>query len=131
MRIEKILLVDDDASIRRVAEISLTRVGNWIVRLADSGKSALATVADFRPDVILLDVMMPVMDGVSTFKLLRDHDAASNTPVIFLTAKVQKQEVQSYYDIGAAGVIIKPFDPLILPSDVQRIVNNWEGCVCA
>ncbi len=121
MQIEKVLMVDDDAAIRKVAEVSLSRVGHWDVVLADSGKKAIEIMSEYRPDVILLDVMMPGMDGPTTFKKLRE---STGIPIIFMTAKVQREEVQAYYDLGAAGVIMKPFDPLLLPSEIQSVFDK-------
>lgn len=123
MRIEKILLVDDDPSIRMVAEISLTRVGKWHVTKADSGRVALELASKVRPDLILLDVMMPGMDGPTTFGKLKEF---CNAPVIFITAKIQKHEVDNYLNLGAAGVIAKPFDPMTLPAEIQKILNGFS-----
>lgn len=122
MAIDKILMVDDDATIRRVAQISLSRVGKFNVALAESGKQALAMVGEFKPDVILLDVMMPGMDGPTTYKLLRENEEIANTPVIFMTAKVQTQEVEGYCKLGAAGVITKPFNLMTLPAEIRQIL---------
>ncbi len=126
MRIEQVLLIDDDPSIRKIAEISLSRVGKWRVFLADSGLQALDVVSREQPDVILLDVMMPGMDGPTTLKYLREKHSLSNTPIIFMTAKVQKHEIDTYCQMGAAGVISKPFDPMLLPAEVERIVGKLE-----
>lgn len=124
MNIQRVLIVDDDPAIRKVAELSLSRVANWDVLAADSGARALAMVADYKPDVILLDVMMPGMDGTATFARLQESPGSEDTPVIFLTAKVQKHEVQHYCELGAAGVITKPFDPLTLPQDILNILSG-------
>lgn len=126
MQIRKVLMVDDDPTIRRVASISLSRIGNWEVELASSGQHALelleSSSADF--DLILLDVMMPVMDGPSTLRAILNKQKSSRIPVIFMTAKVQKHEVQAYYDLGVCGVIIKPFDPVTLPAQIQKVVDD-------
>jgi CheY-like chemotaxis protein len=124
MNIKRVLVVDDDPAIRKVAEISLMRVGKWEVLAADSGARALEVVSEYKPDVILLDVMMPGMDGAATFRKLQEQSGAEETPVIFLTAKVQKHEVQHYCELGAVGVITKPFDPLKLPDDIINILNG-------
>jgi len=124
MKIEQVLLIDDDPSIRRIGEISLSRVGNWRVVLAESGLQALDAVSHEVPDVILLDVMMPNMDGPTTLRRLREKDFLAGTPIIFMTAKVQKHEVDSYCEMGAAGVISKPFDPMTLPAEIQRILEK-------
>jgi CheY-like chemotaxis protein len=120
--IKKILMVDDDAAIRQVTEISLSNVGKWQVVIADSGQSALEVAAREKPDVILLDVMMPGMNGPTTFKLLQEQCARPNPPVIFMTAKVLRHEVDSYRQLGAAGVITKPFDPMTLPWQIKEIL---------
>jgi two-component system, OmpR family, response regulator len=125
MNIETVLLVDDDPSIRCIAEISLAQVGKWQVSLADSGKTALEVLRSEKPDLILLDVMMPGMDGPTLFGLIKDNTVLSHTPVIFITAKVQKHEVDHYHQLGAAGVISKPFDPMKLPSQIRAIMDNY------
>jgi two-component system, OmpR family, response regulator len=121
--IERVLLIDDDASIRRVGEICLTRVGNWEVALADSAKKALEILDTFKPDVILLDVMMPEVDGLSALPLIKQK-TNNKVPIIFVTAKVMRHEVTRYLELGATGVVSKPFDPLTLPSDIQAIVQG-------
>lgn len=123
-KIKSVLIVEDDPAIRKVAEISLRRVGKWKVLTADSGEKALELLVHSKPDVILLDVMMPGMDGATTFHKLKEQEALKDTPVIFLTAKVQKHEVQQYCELGAIGVITKPFDPLKLPDDIIKILNG-------
>ena len=87
-------------------------------------------VLDCSPDVILLDVMMPGMDGITALKKLRETYKDALPPVIFMTAKAQRHEVQSYYQLGVAGVIIKPFDPLTLPSEIQDILNSKVHAAC-
>ncbi len=124
--IKTVLLVDDDPSIRKIGLLSLSRVGQWSVTLAASGLQALDLVSNFKPDVILLDVMMPNMDGPTTLKRLMEKDSIAGTPIIFITAKVQKHEISGYCDMGAAGVISKPFDPMKLPIEIQNIVDSFE-----
>lgn len=116
------MLVDDEADIRTIGELALQSVGGWEVVLAESGARALEKAPTERPDVILLDVMMPKLDGPSTFAKLREIAELRDTPVIFMTAKVQKQEVARYLGLGAAGVIPKPFDPMTLPDEIRAIV---------
>ena len=116
----------DDASIRKIAAVTLERVGKWQVQTADGGISGLAIAAEFKPDVILLDVMMPGMDGPTTYKLLKEDPAVTNTPVIFMTAKVQGQELESYSELGVQGVISKPFNPLTLPAEIEALVNGGQ-----
>src|SRR6185312_10576597 len=119
----KILLVDDEPHIRRVAELCLVRVGKWSAVLAASGPEGIAAAEREHPDLILLDVMMPDMDGPSTLRALRDRESVAGIPVIFMTAKVQDHEIQRYLELGAAGVICKPFDPMKLSEHVRRIFD--------
>lgn len=123
MPIKKILLVDDDHDLRRIGQLSLRNVGKWHVLLATCGAEALHLARVEQPDVILLDVMMPEMDGPSTLSRLREDELTARIPVIFLTAKIQCHEASDYLRLGAVGVIIKPFDPMTLPSDVERMLT--------
>jgi len=120
--INTILLVDDEPDIRTIAELSLSQVGGWTTILASSGAQALEFAAARQPDLILLDVMMPEMDGVATFHALASDEATRDIPVIFMTARVQSHERERYVGFGAAGVIAKPFDPMRLPDDIRGIL---------
>lgn len=120
----KVLLVDDDANIRTVALIGLEDTPEWDIREAGSGQEALDLAAQEKPDLILLDMMMPGMDGVSTFERFRQNPATRDIPIIFMTAKVQKNEVEGYRNLGAKGVIIKPFDPLALADEIMGILGT-------
>jgi CheY-like chemotaxis protein len=122
--IEKVLMVDDEPYVRRVAELSLSRVGKWTVILAASGPEALAVAAREEPDLILLDVMMPGMDGPTALSALQALPATASIPVVFMTAKVQEREIERYLELGAAGVVCKPFDPMALPDHIRRIVSG-------
>ncbi|PRP97699.1 Response regulator SaeR [Enhygromyxa salina] len=122
--INSILLVDDEPDIRTIAEMSLSQVGGWKTMLASSGAQALELATANKPDVILLDVMMPEMDGVATFKALAAMAETRNIPVIFMTAKVQSHEKERYVGFGAAGVIPKPFDPMQLPKEIRNILDQ-------
>ena len=122
--IRKVLVVDDDEDIRRVTEIALRRIGGLDVVLAASGAEALVRAREEQPDAILLDVMIPDGDGPSTLARLRENPATAKVPVIFLTARVQKSELESYRELGAAGVIEKPFDATTLPDAVRRLVEG-------
>lgn len=122
MKIEKVLMVDDDADIRKIAEFSLVRVGKWNTVTTESGAKALDLLKYYEPDVILLDVMMPEMDGPKTLKALRG--AGICIPVIFMSAKVQTHEVDSYKELGAVGLIVKPFDPMLLPGQVVELLKS-------
>lgn len=115
----KVLLIDDDPVIRRLAEVGLTRAG-WIVAVACSGEEALAVVRDAAPEVILLDVVMPGMDGLETLAALRKQ--ACTAPVIMMTARDDPADVAGYRASGAAAVINKPFDPIALPDLIARAV---------
>jgi CheY-like chemotaxis protein len=114
-QIRKVLVVDEDPDLRRIVELTLRAVASWQVLLAESGEEGLVLAARERPDVILLDVMMPGMDGPTTLARLRAQPRTASVPVIFITAKAQKHETARYLDLGAAGVIQKPFDPLRRP----------------
>ncbi|MFZ6184235.1 response regulator [Nannocystis pusilla] len=125
--IGKVLLVDDEPDIRRIGQLSLERVGRWQVAVAASGAEALAVAARERPDVILLDVMMPVDDGPTTLARLRERPDTADIPVIFMTAKVLPHELQRWRELGAAGTIPKPFDPMTLPDEVRRVLAAAEA----
>lgn len=119
-----VLLVDDEDDIRAVGQIALEDVGGWRTLLAGSGLEAVELAVRERPDVVLLDVMMPGTDGPTTLALLRARPETANTPIIFLTAKVQKAEVARLLELGAKGVLAKPFDPMTLPDEVRRVLNG-------
>jgi len=119
--IKRILCVDDEEDILAVVKLALETVGGFETRQCDSGADALAEAGSFHPDIILLDVMMPQMDGLATLKALRQDPATARIPVIFMTAKVQASEVKQYLDLGAAGVVAKPFDPMELSRQVEKL----------
>ena len=123
---KQILFVDDDPDIRSIAQMSLTIVGGWQVKTAASGPEAIAIADAEPPDVIMLDVMMPGMDGLTTLQGLRASARTASIPVIFLTAKVQKDELDRYRAAGA-GLIAKPFDPMTLPREVSRLLEGLPG----
>lgn len=123
MKIDKILMVDDDGYIRKIAEMSLRRVGKWDVQLASSGAEALTLAKSDAPDVIIMDVTMPELDGPATFARLQECASTARIPVIFLTGRVLNQEIEEYRKLGVAGVINKPFDPLKLPEEIRRLLN--------
>jgi len=117
----KILHVEDEADIRAIARIALEEVGGFSVDLAESGEEALRKAEAWKPDLILLDVMMPGMDGPTTYRALRRSEATASIPVIFMTAKVQSHEVDQYKSMGALGVLAKPFDPMTLADEVRNL----------
>ncbi len=122
----KVLVIDDEEDIRAVSRMSLERVGGWDVLVAESGERGLDLAADERPDLILLDAMMPGMDGPATIKRLKASPATSEIPVLFLTAKLQPADRQRYLELGAEAVISKPFDPMKLPDEVRSAVESGE-----
>jgi len=122
--IHKILMVDDEPDIRRVGQMSLELVGQFQVLLAASGEEGVELATREHPDVILLDVMMPRLDGPATLDRLLAQAETRAIPVIFMTAKVQKHEVERYLARGARGVIFKPFDPMTLPQEIRRIAGG-------
>jgi DNA-binding response OmpR family regulator len=123
----KVLIIDDDADIRTIARLSLSRVGGMDVIEAAGGAEGVRKAQDERPDVILLDVMMPTMDGSQTLAALRAQPATAMTPVILLTAKARWAEVERLTALGAAGVLIKPFDPRTLSEDVRAFIKQPLG----
>ena len=126
--LQRILYVEDEPDIREVAALSLQAVGGFTVCLCGSGREALEQAEEFAPDLILLDVMMPEMDGPATLAALRRIDALSMIPVVFMTAKAQGSEVERYRSLGAAGVIAKPFEALELPDRLSAIWRKvaWQ-----
>ncbi|MBI3283289.1 MAG: response regulator [Burkholderiales bacterium] len=119
-----ILYVEDDADIQTVARIALEVVGGFELKTCGSGAQALAEIRQgYVPDLLLLDVMMPNMDGPTTLAELRKLPATAATPVIFMTAKVQAPELEFYKSLGALGVIAKPFDPMELSAQVRAL---WD-----
>lgn len=124
--IETALLVDDDPDIRWIGELALSSVGGWKTFVAPSGVEALVQAEKNTPDVILLDVMMPRMDGPATLEALRANEATALIPVIFCTAKAQRHEVEHLRSLGAVGVIAKPFDPMTLAQQVSALVESAE-----
>jgi len=120
---KRVLLVDDEPDIREVARISLEMVGGWTVLTETSGAAALVRAAAERPDAILLDVMMPDLDGPTTLERLRTDPATADIPVIFLTAKLQASDQRHFESLGVAGVIPKPFDPMALARQVAEALG--------
>jgi CheY-like chemotaxis protein len=108
-----------------VSRISLEKVGGWRVLEADSGARGIELAGAERPDAILLDAMMPELDGPATIKQLKADEATSEIPVVFLTAKLQPAERARYVELGAVGVLAKPFDPMTLPDHVADVLG-WE-----
>ncbi len=127
IELNKILYVEDEPDIQAVARIALETVGQLTLEICSSGQEALDKAEAFDPDLILLDVMMPGLDGPDTLLELRKLDGFVGKPVIFMTAKVMDSEVQRYLDLGAIGVIPKPFDPMGLAGQVKSIWQDSDG----
>ncbi len=123
--VHRILIIDDEDDIREVAALSLETVAGWDVEMASSGAQGLARAAEYHPDAILLDVMMPGMDGPSTFRELRRNPATAKIPVLLLTAKVQSNDQRRFADLGVEAVLFKPFDPLTLSTQIAGILG-WS-----
>jgi two-component system OmpR family response regulator len=121
---QRLLLVDDDDAIRTIASISLERLGGWTIISVSSGQEALQAAQHDGPfDAILMDVMMPGLDGPSTLARIRDSGLAQQVPVVFMTAKVGKAERERLLSLGACGVIAKPFDPMTLHDLLRQILT--------
>jgi CheY-like chemotaxis protein len=127
MEIRKVLLVEDEEDIRKVAQISLQFRGGWDVSLATDGEECLARAARERPDVILLDCMMPKLDGYETCRRLKADPALRHIPVIFLTARAQEAEVRKGLAVGAVGYLIKPFNPMSLAEEIRQILDSDQA----
>lgn len=123
MQVKKILMVEDDPDIRRVAVMALKFKGGFEVVTAGDGVEGLEKAAAEKPDVILLDSMMPKMDGPETCKRLKADDTLKHIPVIFLTAKSQKKEIEAGLEIGAVGYLVKPFDPMTLADELKKLID--------
>jgi two-component system OmpR family response regulator len=125
--LQRVLHVEDDASIRTVTSVALEKVGKLQVLSCEGGQQALEQAAAYDPQVVLLDVMMPQMDGPTTLAELRKVLDLSKRLVLFMTAKVQQKEIDYYLSIGAQGVIIKPFDPMTLAAQIQQHWDKFEA----
>ncbi len=119
--LKTILYVEDEADIQAVARLALESIGGFSVTICGSGAQAVERAPEARPDLILLDVMMPDMDGVDTLRALRDIPETAATPVIFMTAKAQQAEIRNFRELGALDVIAKPFDPMALSDRIREI----------
>lgn len=125
--LKHVLCIDDEKDILEVAQMCLETVAGFTVTTLDSGKKAVAEAASIKPDFILLDVMMPEMDGPTTLKALRQIQALDQVPIVFMTARVQPAEVEQYLEMGASGVIPKPFDPMTLSEQVTAIHEKFHA----
>jgi two-component system OmpR family response regulator len=125
--LQRILYVEDDADIRKIVSMSLEMVGNYTVAACGSCADALHAVDDFTPDLLLLDVMMPEVDGPSTLRQLRKRDSAVAAPAVFITAKVQAGDIAQYRQLGVLDVIVKPFDPMALSDRIGAIWQRYRS----
>ena len=120
---KRVLVIDDEDDLREIDRDSLELLGGYQVSTASSGMEGLADATAQQPDAILLDMMMPGMDGSATFQKLQDEATTQGIPVILLTAKVQSSDRLRFAELGVAGVIAKPFDPIGLASQVAQILG--------
>lgn len=119
----RILYAEDEVDVQTIVEISVWSMSDYEIKTCGNGKLLLECVEDYNPDLILLDVMMPEMDGPTTFKNLQLNEKTKNIPVIFITAKVQNHEIKLFNETGVIGVISKPFDPVSLCANINEL---WE-----
>lgn len=121
--INKILYIEDELDIQAITKIALCDIGGFTLEICSSGKEAIQKISSFNPDLILIDVMMPEMDGPETLIQLKKIKGMESIPVIFMTAKVQTQEIEYYKSLGAINVISKPFDPMNLAQQIKNILQ--------
>jgi two-component system, OmpR family, response regulator len=121
-----VLFVDDEPDIRKIGKMSLELVGKMRVSTASSGEEAIRIALEEKPQVILLDVMMPELDGTATLEKMKQAGVTVFARIIFVTAKAQRTEIDAYLALGADGVIVKPFDPMTLPAEIRKIVGAIE-----
>lgn len=119
----RIVVVDDDEDVRRLLEMSLSRVGGYDVRSTASGAACLAELRRDLPDAVILDVMMPVLDGPATLEEIRTDPRTLSVPVVFLTAGVVESDVERLRALPVTGVLRKPFDPMTLPAQVAELLG--------
>ncbi len=125
--LRRVMCVEDDPDIRMIIEFSLATLGGYQVCLCPDGHAALAQAPNFKPDLVLLDVMMPGLSGPETLAALRNLVEMAGVPVVFMTAKAMPDEVEELLQYGATGVIVKPFDPVTLPKDIRIYWEHGRG----
>jgi two-component system, OmpR family, alkaline phosphatase synthesis response regulator PhoP len=123
MEPKRVLIIDDEEAIQVVVKIGLQMAVGWTVVTASSGPEGILAAQTNQPDIILLDMMMPEMDGLTTFRTLQQGTATQAIPVIFLTASAQIMERHLFYDTGARGVILKPFNSFDLADQICKVLN--------
>jgi CheY-like chemotaxis protein len=127
--VPRILIIDDEADIREVTALSLETVAGWQVIQAPSGAQGVRRASLEQPDAILLDVMMPDIDGPTTFQILKQNSNTAHIPVLLLTAKVQGQDRRKLDALGASAILAKPFDPLTLAADIAKVLGWQDGFI--
>lgn len=120
----KILYVEDQKDIQMIAEYALATIANYTVKTCNNGDEALAEIESFSPDLLLLDVMMPGLDGPETLQEIRKLPSFKNTPAIYMTAKILPNEIDDLMSQGAIGIIPKPFDPVTLGDEIQVLLDK-------
>jgi two-component system, OmpR family, alkaline phosphatase synthesis response regulator PhoP len=123
MSTKRVLIIDDEETIQTVVQFGIKLAAGWEVLIAGSGEQGIQAAQIEQPDVILLDVMMPEMDGIATFRALQSQRETEQIPVILLTAKAQTAETRQFNELGVSGVITKPFNSLNLPEQIARILH--------
>jgi two-component system, OmpR family, response regulator len=126
--LQRVFCIDDEEDILQVLQLSLETVGGLSVVCCSNPVEALGRIEAANPEVIMLDVMMPQMDGPATFAALRKLPGLSEVPIVFMTARAQPEDIESYLGLGAAGVIVKPFDPMTVSSEIETI---WRESIDA
>lgn len=122
--LNRICYVEDDADIQRIVRMSLEKIGKMTVEIVGDSTCAVEAIIAFKPDLVMLDWMMPVMDGPAVLRKMREHAETKNLPVVFITAKASQRELDELRAMGAAGIISKPFSPKNLPDQLRGI---WHG----
>lgn len=121
--LKKILYAEDETDVQTIVEVSIWSTSSYQIKICDNGKILLDCVEEYDPDLILLDVMMPEMDGITTLQNLQANEKTKDIPVVFITAKAQSHEVKLFNESGVIGVITKPFDPMTLGANITEL---WE-----
>ncbi|HXF91065.1 MAG TPA: response regulator [Candidatus Nitrosotenuis sp.] len=125
--LKRILYVEDDQDISSIAKFTLETIGGFEVDICHSGKEVFEKISEFKPQLILLDVMMPDMDGPTTLRKLRALPEGKDIPVVFVTARIQSHQIEEYQEFGALGTIAKPFDPLTLSTEIEKLWMSYAG----
>lgn len=124
--LKKILYAEDESDIQTIVQVALWAYSDLDIKICDNGQMLLDCVESYKPDLILLDIMMPIMDGLTTCRHLKLNPNTKDIPVVFLTAKAQFQEIEIYKNIGILGVLVKPFDPLELVGKLQELWSVYK-----